>query len=218
MVFLFNKKVPDELPDLKIGDISKKKDIAIEQRKDSLPQIQYKDPQASSIPLPPPSPSYEEKRFKPLPTDNFASFPPIPQENKQKIPSYEITTNSQYKENINDQGFFANIIKDLTQESNNIDKLDQWYNNKFLPGDLVNQMREYWENQSPEVVFNSLGGELKKELMDKTNQLSNLEREWQEIYFKLMSKEEEIRNEEKDLKETLAKLIKIYKRSSKNKK
>ena len=118
-----------------------------------------------------------------------------------------------------EKGFFKEIVKSVTEESEDIDKLDSWYKNKFLPEDVVFQMREYWQKQTPDIIMQNIRGDLKLKLIEKTEKLHQYEKEWQEIYFKLLSKEEEIRNEEKELKESLSEFIDIYKdKLKKNKK
>jgi len=73
-------------------------------------------------------------------------------------------------------------------------------------------MREYWQKQQPELLLKNISGELKNKLSAKTNKLHQLEKEWQEVYFSLLAKEDEIRKEEKDLKESLAEFIDLLKR------
>jgi hypothetical protein len=113
-----------------------------------------------------------------------------------------------------EQGYFKQLIKSVTEETKDLDKLDSWYKNKFLPGDVVFQMREYWEKQQPELLLKNISGDLKNRLMEKTEHLHLLEKEWQEIYFHLLSKEEEIRKEEKVLKDSLSEFMELFKRSS----
>ncbi len=112
-----------------------------------------------------------------------------------------------------EKGFFKDVISNVTKEVEDLDKLEYWYKSQFLPGDVVFQMREYWEKQSPDVIFKSMSGDLKDRLVERSNKLHQLEKDWQEIYFKLLSKEEEIRKEEKDLKESLQELIEVYKKN-----
>jgi len=79
-------------------------------------------------------------------------------------------------------------------------------------------MREYWEKQQPEILLKNVSGDLKNKLMNKTNKLHKLEKEWQEVYFHLMEKEDLIRKEEKELKGDLSEFINLYKSSLKKKK
>ena len=50
-------------------------------------------------------------------------------------------------------------------------------------------------------------------LLEKTDKLHHLEKDWQEIYLGLIKKEEEIRKEEKELKDSLSEFIGVYKKS-----
>lgn len=112
-----------------------------------------------------------------------------------------------------DKGFFKDLIKNLIQEQKNVDKMESFYNNKFATEDLVHQMRSYWEDQKPELLLRNVGSDLKEKMSEKTNKLHILEKEWQDVYFALLSKEEEIRNEEKELKEVISEFITVCKKS-----
>jgi len=113
----------------------------------------------------------------------------------------------------NEKGYFKELIQSVTEETQNLDKLESWYKSTFLPGDVVFQMREYWEKQQPEILLKNISGDLKNKLLEKTNKLHELEKDWQEIYFQLLSKEDKIRKEEKELKESLSEFMEIVKRS-----
>ncbi len=114
-----------------------------------------------------------------------------------------------------ENGYFKQLIKSVTEENEDVEKLSSWYENKFLPNDIVFQMREYWEKQQPELMLKQMRGDLKRELADKTERLHGLEGEWQEIYFKLLAKEDEIRREERALKDTLNEFMGAFKHSLK---
>jgi len=117
-----------------------------------------------------------------------------------------------------EQGYFKELIKSVTEANTDVDKLSSWYENKFLPNDLVFQMREYWEKQQPEILMKNIRGDLKRELMHKTDKLHTLEGEWQDIYFRLLAKEDEIRQEEKELKDSLSQFMDLFKRAAKEQK
>jgi len=138
--------------------------------------------------LPLPEPTKVESQFKSLPAQKKSS-------------------------NDSEKGFFKDLIKNVTDENTDLNEVDSWYANKFLPGDIVCQMREYWENQQPELLFKNFGGELKTKLNEKSEKMHKLEGEWQEIYFSLLSKEKEIRKEEKELKESLSEFLILFKNS-----
>lgn len=141
-----------------------------------------------------------EKKYKHWPSKNYSSF------DKEKI-----TNSSRVDEE--EIGFFKDILKAVTEDTKDFDKLDSWYKNEFLNKDIVLQMRQYWEKQSPNMILKNMGGDLKNRLLEKTDKLNKLEKEWQEIYFSLLAKEDEIRKEEKELKESLSEVISIFKKS-----
>jgi len=198
---LFNKKsVPEELPDLAVNDIPisptpKESHQEIKSEPIVEPRVlQTLDPQPT--PAQPPITQAVNTPSQPTPT------PPV--ENTNSITSPE-----------DDQGYFKDLIKSVTEETENLDKIDSWYKDKFLPGDMVFQMREYWEKQQPEILLKNISGELKNKLVGKTNKLHELEKEWQEVYFQLLAKEEAIRKEEKELKESLSEFLGLFKRKAK---
>ncbi len=150
-----------------------------------------------------------------VPEKQLPKLPKI--ENKYKLlPSQDFSAfSASQPQNEDGQGYFKELIKSITQETQNVSKLDSWYKNKFMPEDVVFQMREYWQKQQPEILLRNISGELKNKLLEQTNKLHNLEKEWQQVYFNLVAKEEEIRKEEKGLKDSLSEFISLYKRSLK---
>ncbi len=138
-----------------------------------------------------------ENKYKSLPTQDLKNI------SQNKLPSSE-----------EEGGYFKELIKSITEENQDVDKLDSWYKNQFMPGDVVFQMREYWEKQQPEILLKNISGELKNRILEQSDKLHTIEKEWQEIYFTLLSKEEEIRKEEKELKNSISEFISLYKRSS----
>jgi len=117
-----------------------------------------------------------------------------------------------------EEGFFNELKENINKEINNLDKLENWYNKKFLPHDVVSDMRDYWENQKPDSVIKVLGKNFKGKITEKINQLQQLEKEWQNAYFDLVEKEEEIREREKELKQVLAEFVELCKRRTKGNK
>lgn len=178
------KSVPDELPSLAFDDVNRG-------------GIQPPKVQSAS-------------QFKTLP-----KLPPV----RSASPSSSAPTHqhahaqSQGSPVEDEPGYFKELVKSVTTETKDLDKLETWYKNKFLPGDMVFQMREYWQKQQPELLLKNVSGDLKNRLMEKTNHLHSLEKEWQDIYFQLMSKEEEIRKEEKELKGSLSEFIELFRKS-----
>jgi hypothetical protein len=177
------KEVPMELPSLAVDEV---KPVV-----SSLPAIVSSVPEAK-----------EQIAYKPLPV---------------AVSSEQVSAAEEVKkaliEDKDETGYFKSLVKSITEETDDLDKLSSWYKNKFMPGDMVFQMREYWQKQQPELMLKNVSGELKQKLTSKTDKLHALEKDWQEIYFNLLSKEEEIRKEEKELKQSLAEFIDTLKRT-----
>ena len=139
----------------------------------------------------------------------------LPIENKP-----EEKKNDQFSKQIfnEEQGYFKNLIKEISQETTDLDKLDSWYKDSFLPSDNVLQMRKYWEKQKPDILSQRFNKDLNNKLLEKTEKLHSLEKEWQKTYFNLLSKEEEIKKEEKELKESLSHFLEFQRQSVKKEK
>ncbi len=114
-------------------------------------------------------------------------------------------------------GFEFNL-KNVADESRSVERLNAWYENKFLSEDIVTQMKDYWEKQKDSILPKNISDNIRSQLVDSTDKLHSLEKEWQEIYFNLLSKVDEIREEEKNLKQPLGGVLEGYKRFSKHKK
>lgn len=191
---LFKKKeVPEELPELAIEELSKKIESSLEEKR-------------------------PEYKFPLLPKQTLQTFS-MPQSQELKSPVQPLPTiQSQQLSIEKEQGFFRDLIKTVTEGADNLSKLDLWYKNE-LQGDIVFKMREYWEKQQPALLLKNISGELKTKLMEKTDKLHKMEKEWQEIYFSLLTKEEQIRKEEKDLKDSLSEFVNMCKKfNNRNKK
>ena len=116
------------------------------------------------------------------------------------------------KSDLDDNSFFKKLLEDIDGEMDSLHSLEDWYHNKFLPKDVIGEMRNYWEHQKKDVIIKKLGKNFKGRIMEKIETLQELEKEWQDIYFDLTEKEEEIRDEEKELKKLLAEFVEICKR------
>jgi len=113
------------------------------------------------------------------------------------------------------ESFFNGLQDNLFKEVDNLNKLEKWYNNKFLPGDVVTEMRGYWENKKTGSILNILGKKFQEKISGRMATLQRLEKEWQDIYFDLIEKEEEIREHERELKKLLAEFVELCKRKDK---
>jgi hypothetical protein len=110
-------------------------------------------------------------------------------------------------------GFFSKLQGDMNKEMANIKNLEDWYNHKFLPQDTVSNMKKYWAHQKG--GSSVLGGKLKEQVNEKTAELQKIEKEWQDLYFQLVEKEEEIKVKERELKKIIAELVEVYKEKKK---
>jgi hypothetical protein len=175
----------------------KRKEVPAELPSLAVDEVKKVEPLPKFEPQPKIEVIKESVSYKPLPVEQQSG-----QEIKKTI-----------TEEKDEAGYFKSLVKSITEETDDLDKLSSWYKNKFMPGDMVFQMREYWQKQQPELMLKNVSGELKQKLTTKTDRLHALEKEWQEIYFNLLSKEEEIRKEEKELKDSLAEFIDTLKRT-----
>lgn len=117
-----------------------------------------------------------------------------------------------------EDGFFNKLQEDINNEISNLNQLEKWYSNKFLPQDIVSDMRNYWEKQKSVSAISIMGRNFKEKITEKTEKLQQLEREWQATYFQLIEKEEEIRKEEQELKGILAEFVELCKSRKKKRK
>jgi hypothetical protein len=119
---------------------------------------------------------------------------------------------------IMDSGFFSKLQGDMNKEMDNVKKLEEWYNNKFLPQDSVSSMKKYWANQKGGPMGEVIHKKFKEQINEKTARLQKIEKEWQDLYFQLIEKEEELKEGERELKKILAEFVDIYKEKKKGKK
>jgi len=137
------------------------------------------------------------------------------EETKKEKPEEKISKEKQDEPEIldieNEKGFFKDLLKNVKKEISDLEELEKWHNHKFVSEDIVSQMRDYWQNQKPEMILKNFGAGLKKDLEEKVEKLHQLEKDWQEIYVNLIEKEQEIKEEEQGLKETLSEFVKLCK-------
>jgi len=126
----------------------------------------------------------------------------------------EQNSNRLMGEDINreERSFFQDLLNNIIKETKDISKVEDWYKRKFVPQDLLYEMRRYWEKQKTGLLFGGIGRRLKRELLHKIAKLQQLEKEWQNRYFSLLDIEEEIRSEEVELKKILGEFAKLCKR------
>ncbi len=117
-----------------------------------------------------------------------------------------------------EDSFFDKLQEDINNEISNLNKLENWYNNKFLPQDIVTDMRNHWEKQKSSDPISIIGRNFREKIKERTSKLQGLEREWQSTYFQLVEKEEELRKEEHELKKLLAEFVDLCKARKKKRK
>jgi hypothetical protein len=204
--FLKKEKVPDELPDLVSDELANEK-----KNSEPLKQIPQKEILENKT-------KTEEKRDNTSPVYQ-ESVEPVESVNTQEIPKgialKKIIMPSD--KTIENEGYFGELEDDLNKEINDLNKLESWYKNKFLPRDIVTDMRKHWEGKKSGSVIGILGRNFKDRINEKTSKLQVLEKEWQDIYFDLIEKEEEIREQERELKKMLAEFVELCKRKNKEK-
>jgi dGTP triphosphohydrolase len=209
--FLGKKNVPDELPELVTDEIENKFTDAKVTLKappvaapsfTTVPSItSVPNMTASSLPV---KESPKEKPFSSLKRSSTSDNVKYAEEVKKLVIESEDHTK--------EKSFFEELRKNISSELSDADKLEDWYEHKFLPKDMVSEMRGYWENKTADSVIHTLGGNFKDRIEEKTIKLQSLEKEWQNVYFDLIEKEEEIKDEEAALKELLSEFVEIYKR------
>lgn len=108
-------------------------------------------------------------------------------------------------------GFFDEILEDINGGLADTEKLEDWYEKKFVNEDVVGNMKGYWEGNKSDIIIKSFGAEYKRQINDKVKVLQKLEEDWREIYFRLVKKEEEMKKEERELKETVSEFVNLCK-------
>jgi len=197
MGFLKKNSVPHELPDLALdssNNVNPKPVVETPKEESSIPSV--------------PKTVVEKK--------------PVVETPKHVAPSPNIAKHEEIKKQIDEHlgendfikkaGFFDKILEDVNGEIDDLGKLEDWYEKKFLPQNIVSNMRGYWEGNKADILIQSFGAEYKRKINEKIKALQVLEGDWREIYFKLIKKEEEMKNEERELKETLSEFVGLCKR------
>lgn len=238
---LFKKKqVPDTLPDLAVGSpasspvstqptVSPQLSAAIPAPPTSSSEkpVETSPVQSSDAPSET-AQATETSRTESAPEQTSSSETPVepaPSEEQPttttETPAESVPEKSEQLSNLTqevvklsptEQSFFKDLLKDVTKEMKSLDKFDQWYRAKFDSEDVVLKMREYWKNQTPEVFLRTTGADLKAQIVQRANALHNLEKEWQELYFSLLAKEDAIRKEEKELKKLVSTFVSLGKK------
>lgn len=110
-----------------------------------------------------------------------------------------------------DKSFFSDVQKNISNEIDDLESLEKWYDTKFSSRDVLDDMKSYWKHQKKISVLESAGRSFKERISVKVSALQQLEKNWQMTYFDLIEKEEEIRDTEAELKEMLREFMNICK-------
>lgn len=226
---MFKKNnAPDELPDLAIDELKKdlKKDYSEkEEPKEALPELKKEMPIVPEM--------VEEKQEEQSTIQEEKEEPP--QENEEKVEEnqeedseekQEINEETDKKikpakedENINlEKSFFNPLINELKKENFDPAKINAWYQKRFSDKSAIEEMKEYWEKQKNEFITETVEKEFKARINEKMHHLQKLELEWQDIYVKLVEKEEEMKKEEKSIKKIIKDFSEVIKRKGNLKK
>ena len=198
---LKKKKVPDELPELVSDQISKKSEKEETQEVKPTHQVVTETKTVAPVMIKEERPGTKiEKKEEKI---ELVDFP-----DKET----KIQENDSVKKVKPDSGFFNDLEKYLTKEIGDLDQLENWYNNKFSSRDVVSDMKTYWEKQKNSSAINLLSKNFQEKILERTEKLQFLEKEWQEIYFQKLEKESEIRENEKELKKMLSDFVEVCKK------
>ncbi len=209
MKFLKKKKVPDELPELALEDLEAgNKDVHDHLKNEELsksvaPAASAATPPAQ--PVPPVVKSVETKvpvqAVETQITSGIKKDAPVEQNTEAESPSLAI----------DEKTFFGELQKDLNAEISDFSQFESWYKDKFEDRDVIEDMKEYWEDNKTSAIIKVLGKSFQEKISQKISKLQNLEKVWQSAYFDLIEKEEEIKEQELELKELLTEFVKVCK-------
>lgn len=214
MKFLSKNKVPSELPDLAMDDSDEgfaeenhSGDVVSESAVHPEVPTSMVRPEVPKPIIPRQSSISEPPKNKVRGEDYLEFRHPEEEEIKQKIGENLAEGENKYPQ----KNFFDQVLEDINGEIKDLGKIDDWYNNKFLPQDVVSNMRNYWEGNKADIIIQSFGEEYKRKINEKIRDLQELEGDWREIYFRMIKKEEEMKKEERALKELLSEFVNLCK-------
>jgi len=208
MRFLKKGNVPDELPDL-----------AIESARVSVTKIPASAPKPISVdeaPAVKAIPDIPVEDLRSVAGEDYLEFSEVAAP-VERVKTEDIREKIS-EEMLNEGGenthpsFFNQFLEDLNDEIKDYGKLEEWYQNKFLPQDVVSNMKCYWEDNKAEIIIRNFGKEYKDKINVKIAKMRKLEMDWRAIYFDLIKKEEEMKKEERELKGILSEFVDLCRR------
>lgn len=223
---MFKKtNAPDELPDLAIDELKKdlKKDyIEKEEVKEPIPEVKEEAPEIQE--------KVEEVQEEQPPTEELpeedSNKDEDSEENKEDNSNKDEDSEENKEEIIEskeeavnlEKSFFNPLINELKKENFDPAKINAWYQKRFSDKSVIEEMKEYWEKQKNEFITETVEKEFKARINEKMHNLQKLESQWQEIYIKLVEKEEEMKKEEKTIKKIIKDFSEVVKRKGNLKK
>lgn len=194
--------IPDELPDLAIDELKKelKKEYSEKQEvketpaeiKEETPKSEKNEEEGGVYQVSDEEISTQEEVEEEVPQEDLDG-----EEERHEIKEPE-------EEIINlERSFFNPLIEELKKENFDPGKVNAWYQKKFSEKSAVEGMKAYWEKQKNEFITETIEKEFKLRINERMRKLQKLESEWQEIFLKLIEKEEEMKKEEKNIKKII---------------
>lgn len=110
-----------------------------------------------------------------------------------------------------EKSFFEDFQNKLESEVSDTDSLENWCQSKFSSKDMLNEMKNYWENQKTSPLLEAFSQDFKKKISEQIKNLRNLEEDWRYTYFDLIKKEDKIKGAEEELKKTINEFVEICK-------
>lgn len=210
MGFLNREKVPDELPDLALDNSDSVSPVSVPvniKNQFSTEELSNPVSQAESL-----QGKNNGVNVEPIRGEDYLEFSQKSHGSNHEEIKQQISSHLSDSESVTQEGFFDKILEDINGEIEDLGKLGDWYEKKFLPQDVISDMKGYWEGNKADIIIKSFGAEYKKKINEQIGSLQTLEEDWREIYFKLIKKEEEMKKEEKELKNTLSEFVNLCKR------
>lgn len=211
MGFLKKNNAPHELPDLAIESLSGEG-----VKKESVPAVQNQPLNVSQQinPQPPATPAVvaSTPKEKPIAGEDYLEFSHNDVSAGLAHDDVKKVIDKVGDDKLSKNSFFDNVLEDINSGIADVEKLEEWYEKKFVGEDVVSNMKGYWEGNKADIIIQSFGAEYKRQINDKVSVLRELEEDWREIYFRLVKKEEEMKKEERELKETVSEFVNLCKK------
>ena len=214
---MFKKtSAPDELPDLAIDELKKdlnkdfsgKEEVKTGDKKESVPE---KKEEVKKEEVKEEAPKAETPKEEVKKED-------APKAETQETPP-ESTSEKKEEEKVNlEKSFFNPMLTEFKRENFDPSKINSWYQKRFSEKGVIDEMKEYWENQKDEFITETVEKEFKSRINERMVHLQKLEAEWQKIYIDLIKKEEEMKKEEIHIKKVIKEFSDVFKKKGNLKK